>query len=223
MRKIVSFILCVMMAVSALALTGCKDKRAVGQEWEVKQYVSAGYVTTQTVGFTVNRNGSKIKDVWINIREIEGENVKFNFCKYKSLQNDEVDTNLYKDGYVLNGGDIVVTAQQVKDANKNANGWIKLNAASWDFNYDAVLMTVTANVVLREIVFIGTNDKILSTVINRAYVVVENKVGKSKKNTTTLLREFTASELSSYAETAIYGIPNFLLDNQDAFNSKDAK
>ena len=199
------------------------DKRAVGKEWEVKEYVSGGYVTTQMVGFTVNRNGGKIKDVWINIREIKGENVKFNFCKYKSLQNDEIDTNLYKDGYVLGGGDIVVTAAQVKTANKQSKGWIKLNSTSWDFNYDSVLMTVPNNVVIRELVFVGTNGKVLTASISNAYVIVEYKTGKGKKNTSTLLKEFTSAELLTYAETAKYGIPNFILDNQAAFNSKDAK
>jgi hypothetical protein len=222
MRKILSFVVCMIMVMSAFTLTGCKDKRAVGKEWEVKEYVTIGYVTTQMVGFTVNRNGGKIKDVWINIREIKGENVKFNFCKYKSLKNEEFDTDLYKDGYVLEGGDIVVTAAQVKAANKQSKGWIKLNTNSWDFNYDSVLMTVPNNVVLREIVFIGTNDKILSTKINKAYVVVENKTGKGKE-TQTLLREFTSAELLAYAETAKYGIPNFLLDSQQAFLTKDVK
>ena len=222
MKKILSFIVCMIMIMSAFTLTGCKDKRAVGKEWEVKEYVSAGYVTTQMVGFTVNRNGGKIKDVWINIREIKGENVKFHLCKYKSLQNEEIDTSLYKDGNVLNGGDIVVTAAQVKTANKQAKGWIKLNTSSWDFNYDSVLLTVPNNVVLREIVFIGTNDQILTTTINKAFVVVEYKVGKKKNDTKTLLREFTSAELLAYAETAKYGIPNFLLDNQQAFLTKDA-
>ncbi len=223
MKKILSFVVCMIMIMSAFTLTGCKDKRAVGKEWEVKEYVTAGYVQTQLVGFTVNRAGGRVKDVWINIREIKGENVKFNFCKYKSLQNDEVDTDLYKDGYVLEGGDIVVTAAQVKAANKQTKGWIKLNTKSWDFNYDSVLMTVPSNVVLREIVFIGSNNQILATTIKKAYVAVEYKVGKRKNDTQTLLREFTSNELLAYAETAKYGIPNFLLDNQQAFLTKDAK
>ena len=221
MKKLLSIILCVITMFSVLTLTGCKDKNAVGKEWEVKEYVMGGYAVTPLVGFTVNRNGGKIQDVWVNIREIKGENVKFTFSKYKSYSNDEIDTDLYVDGYVLNGGPRVVTAQEVKTANKNAKGWIKINTSSWGFDKDSVLMTVPTNVVLREVVFIGTDGKILSASINKAYVVVEQKI--TKKETKTFLREFTSSELLAYAESAKYGIPNFLLDNQQAFLTKDAK
>ena len=77
MKKLLSIILCVITMFSVLTLTGCKDKNAVGKEWEVKEYVMGGYAVTPLVGFTVNRNGGKIQDVWVNIREIKGENADY--------------------------------------------------------------------------------------------------------------------------------------------------
>ncbi len=225
MRKILSFILCVIMTVSVLTLTGCKDKNAVGLEWQVKNYTTtvgseAGAVV-QKVGFKVTRGGTNIKDVWVNVREIEGENAKFTFCKYKTYTSNDITSDLYVDGNLLNGGPVVVTAQQVKDANKTAKGWIKINTESWAFNNDNVMMSIPSGVTLREIVFVGENDKVLTAEIYRAYVVVEVKV--DRKEVKTYLKEFTKAELLTYAGTAVCGIPNFLLDNQEAFATRNSK
>ena len=218
MKKIFSFILCVIMVCSAFALTGCKDKNAVGKAWQVKEYVTTE-VVVQKVGFTVSRNSSSIKDVWINIQEIEGENVQFTFSKYKSKTDKTSD--LEPDGSYMGGSAnaIVISAQQVKDANKNAKGWIKVNSADWNLASDKVLMTVKGKVTIREIVFVNMKGERVSASINKAFVVVET--GKKKDRVITL-KEFTALELEAYVETAVCGIPNFLLDNQEAFDTRNA-
>ena len=222
MKRFLSFILCVIMLASALTLTGCKDKNAVGEAWEIKAYVTdqtQSATVAQKVGFKVNRNSSSIKDVWINIQEIDGENIKLTFCKYKT--NSEMSTELYENGSVMDNGPRVITAQQVKDANKSTKGWIKVNASDWNLSNDSVLMIIDGKAIIREIVFVNTKGERLSASINKAYVaVVVKEKGQDKK---TLLKEFSSSELEAYTETAVYGIPNFLLDNQEAFDSKDAK
>ena len=221
MKKFLSFMMCVIMVFSALTLTGCKDKNAVGQEWEAKTYATdAGVAVDYKVGFKVTRESSKIKEVWLNVKEIKGENVRFSFAKYKSGELDGESTDLLIDGNLLNNGPTIITSAQVKEANKTAKGWIKLNATDWNLSYDSVLMSMPGNVTLREIVFVGTNGKVLSTEIYKAYMTLEYKVDKRK--TDHRIKEFTAAELLTYAETTVYGIPQFLLDNQEAFASKDA-
>lgn len=234
MKKFLSFILCMIMVVSALTLTGCKDKNAVGQEWQVKTYTTADIeesleatqddkknVREQKVGFKVSRNSGKIKDVWFNVKEIKGENVSVTFSKYKTSEVNGVSSDLVADSYVLNDGPIVITASQVKEANKNAKGWIKLNTEAWNLSYDTVLMTLTGNITLREIVFVGSKDEVLTAEISKANVGIEYTVGKKDKRYNE--KEFTKAELEAYAETAIYGIPNFLLDNQEAFATRNDK
>ena len=227
MKKFLSFILCMIMVVSALTLTGCKDKKAVGEEWQVKTYMVGEDVVEQKVGFKVSRNSGKIKDLLLNVKEIKGENVKITVSKYKTAELNGVSSDLVVDGTPLNDGDIVITASQVKEANKTSKGWIKLNSADWNLSSDTVLVTFQMDkdkenkITLREIVFVGSKGEVLTAEISKANVVVEYSASKKEKQT--LLKEFTKAELLNYAETAVCGIPNFLLDNQEAFATKDEK
>ena len=112
-----------------------------------------------------------------------------------------------------------MSAQQVKNANKGAKGWIKLNTKDWGLKSDNVLLTVVdGRLTIREVVFVNENGEQLSASINVAYVAI-----KTDKKSNPVISQFTKAQLEEYAETSIYGVPNFLLDDQEAFKTKDEK
>ncbi len=217
MKKIFSFSLCLIMLFSVLTLTGCKDKNAVGQSWRVEKFGDEEQTYVQKVGFKVTRNSKAIKEVWLNVEEIKGASATLTFTKYQS--NTETDDDIYSKGEALDGGNIILSAQQVKKANKGAKGWIKLNTKDWGLKSDNVLLTVVdGRLTIREVVFVNENGEQLSASINVAYVAI-----KTDKKSNPVISQFTKAQLEEYAETSIYGVPNFLLDDQEAFKTKDEK
>ena len=220
MKKIFSVVLCAIMAFSICALTGC-DKHPAGEYWKVVNYAEDGLgdALSQKVGFTLSRNSQKIKDVWLNVKEIEGETVKITLQKYTSKTTDggTSDFNLSTGSdYILNKGAITITKKQVKDANKNEKGWIKLNTSDWDKDFNNVALILTGDITIREIVFIGADDKKISVSLDKAFIFVETDAGVISK-------VFSASELAEDYADQKGGIPNFLIDSQSSFDEKDGK
>ena len=215
MRKILSFVLCLVMLCSVLSLAGCKDENAVGQSWKVVKIGEEEQTYAQKVGFKVTRNSTSIGDVWLNVEKIEGTSATLQITKYQP--NTETDDDIYDKGSPLDGGNIVLSAKQVEDANKNSKGWIKLNTKSWDLTSDNVLLTIVdGRLTIREIVFVNNKGVQLTADINVAYVGI-----KTEKKGDPIIKQYTKAQLLEYAETSLYGIPNFLLDDQESFKTKD--
>ena len=220
MKRIFSLVLCLVMAFAICSLSGC-DKNPAGEAWKVVNYAEDGIgdALTQKVGFTLTRSGKKIKDVWLNVKEIKGEAVSITLQKYTSTTTDggTSDFNLTTGSdYILNKGAISITKQQVKDANKNAKGWIKLNTSDWGKDFNNVVLMLTGDITIREIAFVGEDGKLISTALDKAFVFINTEDGIVSK-------VFTASDLSQNYADVKEGIPNNLLDAQDSFNQKDKK
>lgn len=211
MKKLLSFVLCAVMLFSVCTLAGC-DKNEVGSDWKVVTYSINGGddAITQKVGFSVTRNSVNIKEVWLNVKEIKGDSVKLSFQKYSTKTTDAGTSDFTVSGSMLGGGELTVTAKQVREANKNAKGWIKLNSTDWNQAYSNVIMQLTGNITIREIVFVDMNGKRLTAAIDKAFVIIE-KDGEIQK-----MKVYTSSELLAFGEVK-NGIPNNLLDSQESF------
>ena len=220
MKKIFSLVLCLVMAFSICSLTAC-DSNPAGEAWKVVSYAEDGVgdALTQKVGFTLTRSSKKIKDVWINVKEIKGETVSITLQKYTSTTTDAgtSDFNLTTGAdYILNRGAITITKQQVKDANSNSKGWIKLNTSDWGKDYNNVVLMLTGNITIREIVFVGEDGKRIKVALDKAFVFINTDGGVISK-------VFTASELADNYADVKGGIPNNIIDNQESFDNKDKK
>lgn len=215
MKKILSVILCVITVFGIMSFTGCKDKNEVGMAWTVNAYSST---ETQKVGFTLTRNSVNVKEVWINVAKIEGNLVGITVQKYTAQSSSERDEyfSSTSSSTALEGGEISITAQMVKKANREKKGWIKLNSTAWDKNYNNVLLALKGNITIREIVFVNMKGEIITAKVDRALVVVEYEDGTSRD------KLWTESALKAVAN-AKNGVPTDLLDNQESFNIKDDK
>lgn len=214
MKKILSIILCVITMFGVLSFTGCGDKNAVGEAWTVNVYDST---ENQKVGFSLTRNSKNIKEVWINVAKIQGNLVGITVQKYtaQSANSREEYFGNTSMSTALQQGEISITAQMVKTANKERKGWIKLNDDAWDKNYNNVLISLKGDIVLREIVFVNMDGEIIKANLDRALVVVEFDDDSMPKD-----KLWTKAELDAITN-AKYGLPTALLDSQESFNSKD--
>ncbi len=218
MKKFLSVILCLIMAISVCTLVSCGNKNAVGEEWNVLPYTLDDGVTAtdQIVGFKLTRNSINVKDVWINVKKITGETVDVTFQKYTTKTSDGGATEIsLSSGTVLGGSARTITSEEVKKANKESKGWIKVNASGWNVAYNEVAMIVKGNIVIREVVFVNDKGEIISTAIDRADVVIETSDRLINKT-------FSKAELEAF-ENIKNGLPTYLLDSQDSFKTKDEK
>ena len=213
MKKILSIILCVIIAFGVLSLSGCADKNAVGEAWKVNVYDSTAI---QKVGFTLTRNSVKIKEVWLNVEKIEGNMVGVTVQKYTAQSSQEREDYFGSTSMTtsLNGGEISITAKMVKDANKKDKGWIKLNAEAWDKDYNNIVLSMKGNITIREIVFVSMEDKIITASVDRALVVIEYEDGQQRD------KLWTRAELDAITNSK-YGVPTMLLDSQDSFKLRN--
>ena len=214
MKKILSIILCAIMAFGVMSLTGCADKNAVGEAWKVNVYDST---EVQKVGFTLTRNNVNVKEVWINVEKIEGNLAGITVQKYTAQSSAEREEYFSSTSVstAVGSGEISITAKMVSDANRKSKGWIKLNEEDWDKNYNNLVLSTKGNITIREIVFVGMDDKIIKASIDRALVVVEFEDGQLRDQL------WTKTQLDAIT-SAKYGIPTYLLDSQDSFKTKDA-
>lgn len=218
MKKVLTLILCVIMAFSALCMSGCANN-AVGEAWDVKPYTfdgENGEAVAQRVGFSVTRKSANIAYVWINVESIKGSSVDVTFQKYTTVTSDGGKAEISPTaGTILGGSARTITAEQVREANSNSKGWIKVNETAWNQSYTSVLLSLDGNIKIREVVFVDMDGKRLDASIDKAYIVVETESGISHKT-------FTSSQLSTITD-AKYGLPTALVDSQESFDSKDAK
>ena len=218
MKKVLTLILCVIMAFSALCMSGCANN-SVGEAWDVKPYTfdgENGEAVAQRVGFSVTRKSANIAYVWINVESIKGSSVDVTFQKYTTITSDGGKAEISPTaGTILGGSARTITAEQVREANSNSKGWIKVNETAWNQSYTSVLLSLDGNIKIREVVFVDMDGKRLDASIDKAYIVVETESGISHKT-------FTSSQLSPITD-AKYGLPTALVDSQESFDSKDAK
>lgn len=218
MKKVLTLILCVIMAFSALCMSGCANN-SVGEAWDVKPYTfdgENGEAVAQRVGFSVTRKSANIAYVWINVESIKGSSVDVTFQKYTTITSDGGKAEISPTaGTILGGSARTITAEQVREANSNSKGWIKVNETAWNQSYTSVLLSLDGNIKIREVVFVDMDGKRLDASIDKAYIVVETESGISHKT-------FTSSQLSTITD-AKYGLPTALVDSQESFDSKDAK
>lgn len=218
MKKVLTLILCVIMAFSALCMSGCANN-SVGEAWDVKPYTfdgENGEAVAQRVGFSVTRKSANIAYVWINVESIKGSSVDVTFQKYTTVTSDGGKAEISPTaGTILGGNARTITAEQVREANSNSKGWIKVNETAWNQSYTSVLLSLDGNIKIREVVFVDMDGKRLDASIDKAYIVVETESGISHKT-------FTSSQLSTITD-AKYGLPTALVDSQESFDSKDAK
>lgn len=218
MKKVLTLILCVIMAFSALCMSGCANN-SVGEAWDVKPYTfdgENGEAVAQRVGFSVTRKSANIAYVWINVESIKGSSVDVTFQKYTTITSDGGKAEISPTaGTILGGNARTITAEQVREANSNSKGWIKVNETAWNQSYTSVLLSLDGNIKIREVVFVDMDGKRLDASIDKAYIVVETESGISHKT-------FTSSQLSTITD-AKYGLPTALVDSQESFDSKDAK
>lgn len=214
MKKILSIILCLITMLGVLSFTGCGNKNAVGEAWTVNVYDST---TTQKVGFSLTRNSKNIKEVWINVEKIQGNLVGITVQKYTAQSSNDREEYFSNTSAAtaLQQGEISITAQMVKTANKERKGWIKLNDEAWDKNYNNVLISLKGDIVLREIVFVNMDGEVIKASLDRALIVVEFDDGSIPKD-----KLWTKAELDAITN-AKHGLPTALLDSQESFNSKD--
>ena len=207
------------MAFSALAMSGCADN-SVGEAWEVKPYTfdgENGDAVAQRVGFSVTRKSANLAFVWINVESIKGSSVEITFQKYTTTTSDGGKAEISPTaGTVLGGASRTITAEQVREANSNSKGWIKVNATAWNQSYTSVLLSLDGNIVIREVVFVDMDGERLDATIDKAYIVVEFESGKIRHET------FTSASLSTITD-AKYGLPTALVDSQESFDLKDEK
>ena len=217
MKKFLSIILCLITAISVCTLVSCGDKNAVGEVWNVVPYTldDGATATDQIVGFKLTRNSVNVKEVWINVKKITGETVDVTFQKYTTKSSDGGATEITLSGTVLGGSARTITAEEVKKANKDSKGWIKVNVNDWNVPYNDVAMIVKGNIVIREVVFVNTKGEIITTALDKADVVIET--GDRIINKT-----FTKAELESFVDVE-NGLPTYLLDSQESFKDKDQK
>lgn len=218
MKKILSIILCLITAISVCTLVSCGDKNAVGEVWNVLPYTldDGATATDQIVGFKLTRNSVNVKEVWINVKKITGETVDVTFQKYTTKTSDGGAAEItLTSGTVLGGSARTITSEEVKKANKDSKGWIKVNAKDWNVSYNDVAMIVKGNIVIREVVFVNTKGEIITAALDKADVVIET--GDRIINKT-----FTKAELESFVDVE-NGLPTYLLDSQESFKDKDQK
>ena len=219
MKKLFGLILCIVMAFSAFAMSGCADN-SVGEAWNVKPYTfdgENGEAVLQRVGFSITRQSANLAFVWINVESIKGSSVEVTFQKYTTVTSDGGKAEISPtSGTIVGGSARTITSEQVSEANSNSKGWIKVNATAWNQSYTSVVMSVAGNIVIREVVFVDMDGKRLSVSIDKAYIVVEYESGKLRHET------FTASSLSTITD-AKYGLPTALVDSQESFDTKDEK
>ncbi|MBE5741884.1 MAG: hypothetical protein E7360_01000 [Clostridiales bacterium] len=215
MKKLLTFILICVTAFSCTLFTGCK-KIDVENEWKIVAYDDGnGQVLNQRVCFDVTRNSKKIDEIWIKVTAMQNnvESVNFTFQRYTTNTTNGGTTGITAAGTALT---TAVSKQQVKDATKNTNGWIKVTATAWQHNSSYVLMICQGNITIDEIVFISEEGKRLEYEVEHADIVYENTEGDLKQ------KVYSKAELEAITD-AKYGLPLNLNNNQESFDSKDKK
>ena len=215
MKKILSFIICVLMVVSIGTLTSCKKKVNNETSWQVNVYgADEEEIITQQVGFSIS-SSKTIKEIWVKVDAIVGEEVKITYQRYTTGTTDAGTPSIKPTASGMATASI--TAKKVKTAKKETNGWINLTSVNGDWNQSTskVLLSLTGNITIDEVTFFDKDGKRVEGItLDRANIVIE------EENMPISNMVYTKAEIEAFAGYK-YGLPTNLLNNQEAFDNKN--
>ena len=221
MRKIITALLAFMLTVTAVcSLASCKNENAPETGWKVQRYETTGDTGESSdsgeephkLGFNVGDGTKVISEIWVNIPKLsDTKGVELSFDVYSSSSAELV----RRTSPVYPTFTRKIFKDDVKDAKKSLNGWIKLDFNSyWKEkevkNTKYVMLTVSGIFDFNEIVFVGEDGKKLSLSLSKLkYFYTDG----SYVRTVTSTAQITALEES----------PLKLIDEQDKFDLRDKK
>lgn len=222
MRKIITALLAFMLTVTAVcSLASCKNENAPETGWNVQRYVIesdnsddsvvSGEEYLHKLGFNVGDGTKVISEIWVNIPKTKDDSVELTFDVYSSSS----DKLIRRTSPVYPTFTRKIYKDDVTDAKKNLNSWIKLDFnSSWKEkevkNTRYVMLTVKGRFDFNEIVFIGEDGKKLSVSLSKVDYYYED--GSIIRNAT------STSQISDLEES-----PLKLIDEQDKFDLRDKK
>ena len=222
MRKIITALLAFMLTVTAVcSLASCKNENAPETGWNVQRYVIesdnsddsvvSGEEYLHKLGFNVGDGTKIISEIWVNIPKTKDDSVELTFDVYSSSS----DKLVRRTSPVYPTFTRKIYKDDVTDAKKNLNSWIKLDFnSSWKEkevkNTRYVMLTVKGRFDFNEIVFIGEDGKKLSVSLSKVDYYYDD--GSIIRNAT------STSQISDLEES-----PLKLIDEQDKFDLRDKK
>lgn len=222
MRKIITALLAFMLTVTAVcSLASCKNENAPETGWSVQRYVIesdnsddsvvSGEEYLHKLGFNVGDGTKVISEIWVNIPKTKDDSVELTFDVYSSSS----DKLVRRTSPVYPTFTRKIYKDDVTDAKKNLNSWIKLDFnSSWKEkevrNTRYVMLTVKGRFDFNEIVFIGEDGKKLSVSLSKVDYYYDD--GSIIRNAT------STSQISDLEES-----PLKLIDEQDKFDIRDKK
>lgn len=222
MRKIITALLAFMLTITAVcSLASCKNENAPETGWNVQRYVIesdnsddsvvSGEEYLHKLGFNVGDGTKVISEIWVNIPKTKDDSVELTFDVYSSSS----DKLVRRTSPVYPTFTRKIYKDDVTDAKKNLNSWIKLDFnSSWKEkevkNTRYVMLTVKGRFDFNEIVFIGEDGKKLSVSLSKVDYYYDD--GSIIRNAT------STSQISDLEES-----PLKLIDEQDKFDLRDKK
>ena len=221
MRKIITALLAFMITVTAVcSLAACKNENAPETGWKVQRYETTGDTGESSdsgeephkLGFNVGDGTKVISEIWVNIPKIsDTKGVELSFDVYSSSSTELV----RRTSPVYPTFTRKISKDDVKDAKKSLNGWIKLDFNSyWKEkevkNTKYVMLTVSGIFDFNEIVFVGEDGKKLSVSLSKLkYFYTDGSYVRTVTST---------AQISDLEES-----PLKLIDEQDKFDLRDKK
>ena len=221
MRKIITALLAFMLTVTAVcSLASCKNENAPETGWKVQRYETTGDTGESSdsgeephkLGFNVGDGTKVISEIWVNIPKIsDTKGVELSFDVYSSSSTELV----RRTSPVYPTFTRKISKDDVKDAKKSLNGWIKLDFNSyWKEkevkNTKYVMLTVSGIFDFNEIVFVGEDGKKLSVSLSKLkYFYTDGSYVRTVTST---------AQISDLEES-----PLKLIDEQDKFDLRDKK
>lgn len=222
MKKIITALLAFVISATAVcSLASCKNANAPETGWYVDRYIDevaegtseSGSETSDSeklhkVGFYVGDGSKKIFEIWVNIEKIYEGTADFTVDVYTGELNKKTSSPTYPS---FNRS---VTKDDVKQA-KSASNWVKLgfNDKWKDIAANKqIMITVQGKFDFNEIVFIGTDGKLLSVTLEKLnyYYLREDKNIVMNATSTTDVSELEKSPLK-------------LIDEQEKFVLRESK
>lgn len=222
MRKIITALLAFMLTVTAVcSLASCKNENAPETGWSVQRYVVESDNSDESVvsgeeylhklGFNVGDGTKVISEIWVNIPKTKDDSVELSFDVYSSSSTDLV----RRTSPVYPTFTRKISKDDVSDAKKNLNSWIKLDFNSnWKDkevkNTRYVMLTVKGRFDFNEIVFIDEDGKKFSVSLSKIdYYYEDGSIVRNAKST---------AQVSDLEDS-----PLKLIDEQDKFDLRDKK
>ncbi len=210
-----------MITVTAVcSLAACKNENAPETGWKVQRYETTGDTGESSdsgeephkLGFNVGDGTKVISEIWVNIPKIsDTKGVELSFDVYSSSSTELV----RRTSPVYPTFTRKISKDDVKDAKKSLNGWIKLDFNSyWKEkevkNTKYVMLTVSGIFDFNEIVFVGEDGKKLSVSLSKLkYFYTDGSYVRTVTST---------AQISDLEES-----PLKLIDEQDKFDLRDKK